>query len=209
MIEWAEAHVTAPADDGGARRVNMSVYDYDTHRQEILTRRGFEKKIEWFGYKRCRSMDKPIAPPVVPEGYAVRALGPDDDLAQRCMVSARAFGSQTPRSAATYRSLQAVPGYRPNLDMVAVAPDGTFVSFCIAWLNEANRIAMIEPVGTDPDHRRKGLASAVINEALRRLKAMDIEQAYLGCGSAVPANGLYESLGFTEADKEYMWQKVL
>jgi ribosomal protein S18 acetylase RimI-like enzyme len=209
MIEWAEAHITAPAGDGGARRVNMSVYDYDTHRQEILARRGFEKKTEWFGYKRCRSMDKSIAPPAVPEGYTVRALGPDDDLAQRCIASARAFGSQTPRSAATYHSLQAVPGYRPNLDMVAVAPDGTFVSFCIAWPNEANRIAMFEPVGTDPDHRRKGLASAVINEALRRLRTMDIERAYLGCGSAVPANALYESLGFTEADKEYTWQKVL
>jgi len=44
-----------------------------------------------------------------------------------------------------------------HLDLVAVAPDGAFTSFCIAWFDEQNRIGMFERVGTHPAHSQRGL----------------------------------------------------
>jgi ribosomal protein S18 acetylase RimI-like enzyme len=90
---------------------------------------------------------------------------------------------------------------------VAVAPSGTFASFAIVWLDEANAIGMFEPVGTHPDHRRRGLAKAVLCEGLRRLEALGAAVAYVGCGTGIAVSSLYESAGFTNYDEEHHWRK--
>jgi hypothetical protein len=57
--------------------------------------------------------------------------------------------------------------YRAELDWLVEAPDGTPVAFCLVWLDEHNRVAVLEPVGTDPGHRRLGLAGAATLAGLR------------------------------------------
>jgi ribosomal protein S18 acetylase RimI-like enzyme len=154
-------------------------------------------------------MDKLIPEVAVPEGYTVRSLRADDDLALRCAVSSAAFGSPA-MGTDVYRSLQMAPTYRIDHDLVTVAPDGTFASFCIVWFDEVNRIGMFEPVGTHPDHWRMGLGKVVMCEGLRRLAALGATMAYVGVGSDnVAANRLYESVGFAEFDRECRWQKEL
>ena len=54
--------------------------------------------------------------------------------------------------------LQTVWPYRADLDCVVEAPDGSLVAYCLAWLDDANRVGELEPVGTHPDYRRRGLA---------------------------------------------------
>lgn len=39
-----------------------------------------------------------------------------------------------------YRRIMNAPTYRPDLDLVVVAPDGTFAAFCIVWFDEVNRL---------------------------------------------------------------------
>jgi ribosomal protein S18 acetylase RimI-like enzyme len=99
------------------------------------------------------------------------------------------------------------PTNRRDLNLVAVAPDAAFASLAIAWLDEANQIGMFEPVGTHPEHRRLGLARAVLCEGLRRLRALGASMAYVGCGTGEDVAGLYRSAGFTEFDEEHQWQK--
>jgi mycothiol synthase len=69
------------------------------------------------------------------------------------------------------------------------------------------RIGMFEPVGTHPAHRRRGLGKAVMVEGLWRLQALGAIVAYVGVGTGVAANRLYESVGFTDYDVECCWQK--
>jgi ribosomal protein S18 acetylase RimI-like enzyme len=106
------------------------------------------------------------------------------------------------------RVMSAAPTYRPELDIVAVAPDGTFGAFVLCWYDEASRVGLLEPVGTHADHRRLGLASAVCNEALRRLRARGAERAsVLSNGDNDASMNLYRSLGFVEVMRSVEWEK--
>ena len=96
------------------------------------------------------------------------------------------------------RSSRTVWPYRADLDCVAGDPDGSLVAYCLAWLDDANRVGELEPVGTHPDYRRRGLASAVCLFALKRLKE---EGATLGIVYSIAgseATALYESIGLRQ-----------
>jgi len=65
-----------------------------------------------------------------------------------------------------------------------------------------------EPVCTHPDHRRKGLAQALMQEGLLRLRDLGALEASVDTGNMLPANRFYDSIGFTEAYRGYAWRKV-
>jgi predicted N-acetyltransferase YhbS len=56
--------------------------------------------------------------------------------------------------------------YRATLDRIVLTDDDQVVAFCTAWLDEQNAAGLLEPVGTDPAHQRRGLARAVCLDAL-------------------------------------------
>jgi ribosomal protein S18 acetylase RimI-like enzyme len=96
----------------------------------------------------------------------------------------------------SYARLQQEWPYRADLDHVVEAPDGSFAAFCIAWVDEPNRAGLLEPVGTHPDHRRRGLASAVCLAAARSLHALGAEHAVIGSTDGSPGEAVYEGIGF-------------
>ena len=56
-------------------------------------------------------------------------------------------------------------------------------------------MGILEPVGTVPEHRRRGLGRAVVYEAIRRAAALGAEKVVVGAGLAFylamcEANGL-------------------
>ncbi len=73
---------------------------------------------------------------------------------------------------------------------------------------DVNRIGMLEPVGTHPDHQRRGLGRVVVREGLRRLATLGATVAYVGCADSKPAGCLYRSVGFADSDVERLWQKT-
>jgi GNAT superfamily N-acetyltransferase len=89
--------------------------------------------------------------------------------------------------------------YRSELDRVAVDADGTVVAHCTAWLDERARSGLLEPVGTHPAHRRRGLATACCLDALRTLAAAGATTAQVSCESGAPACTAYRHAGFTTA----------
>jgi mycothiol synthase len=109
-----------------------------------------------------------------------------------------------------YQRLRATPSYRTNLDLVAVAPDGTLAAYCICWYDQATQIGLFEPVGTHPAYRRQGFGRAVVVEGLRRLQAAGAIVAWVtAVDSNEPAGRLYENVGFTAATDEYLYRKPL
>ncbi|NJL33012.1 MAG: GNAT family N-acetyltransferase [Chloroflexaceae bacterium] len=91
--------------------------------------------------------------------------------------------------------------YRPELDLLAIADDGTYAGFCYAEIDdERNRYtgraeAWIGVLGTRRGYRQIGLGRALLRESLQRLRAAGIERAMLGVDSLNPA----ERFRFTSA----------
>lgn len=124
-----------------------------------------------------------VPPP--PAGYHVRGVR-DEDLVARVEVHRAAWNPHElpwhpdhrpayppdARSSHTIEMYQRVRNawmYDPELDLVAVAPDGSFAGCCIAWLDPRTGAAEIEPLGVTPQHRRRGVAQALCHEATRRV----------------------------------------
>lgn len=209
MLAWAEAHVAARAAAGTGTPV-LTVYALqdDALRGELLTRRGYVNRgpAEVF---RSRSLATLLPDGTLPDGYRVRNLNAADpaDRAKLAVTNNLTFGG-TRWTPDTIRILARARTYRPDLDFVVEAPDGSVAAFCIVWYDEANRVGTFEPVGTHPDHRRRGLAAAMMVHAMRRLLALGGQKAHVNTGAGYYANALYEALGFAEFDTLERWQKT-
>jgi ribosomal protein S18 acetylase RimI-like enzyme len=89
-----------------------------------------------------------------------------------------------------------------------VAPDNSFAAFALGWLDEANSMGLLEPVGTHADHRRRGLGRAASLLALRNLRAAGATTARVGSrgDDAYPIPRLlYESIGFRELNRTLIY----
>ena len=67
-----------------------------------------------------------------------------------------------------YERLQTLPHYRTEDDLVVEAPDGSLAAFAMAWWDPEGRVGEFEPVGTHPDHQRRGLSRALLTWGLQR-----------------------------------------
>src|SRR4029078_7724479 len=95
--------------------------------------------------------------------------GPDE-LEARVEVHRAAFHPSR-LTVPKYERLIGAPHYRFEDDLVVEAPDGSLAAFAIAWFDPVALIGEFEPVGTHPDHQRRGLARAVLTHGLRRFQA--------------------------------------
>ena len=81
-----------------------------------------------------------------------------------------------------------------RLSLTALAPDGGKVTYCCVWFHKDTDYAYVEPVCTIPSCRGKGIAAALLSEALNRAKMLGAKEAYVI--SDLP---FYGKLGFEKA----------
>src|SRR5260370_16364202 len=99
--------------------------------------------------------------------------------------------------------MRGVAGFRADVDLVAVLPDGAFAAYAICWFDPVNHSGLFEPVGTGAAFRRRGLGKAVVCEGLRRLRATGARTAIVCCtGGNAAARALYEAAGFRIVDPQ-------
>jgi len=212
ILETAEADLSGIGGDG-RRKLYVWVDWKDRVAHRALRKRGYEKYNEWVatGKQGWQDLDRDIPARKIPAGYSVRPQN-QDDIPSRSWCSWRSFHPNDPDEKYEgwkwYENVQAIPQYRPDLDIVAAGPDGEIVSFCTVWFDRATNTAYFEPVGTHPDHQRKGLALACITEGLRRLKKLGCRRAFL-TGHSEAAKALYDRAGFHDYDMLEPWVKFL
>ncbi|HSQ36936.1 MAG TPA: GNAT family N-acetyltransferase [Acidimicrobiia bacterium] len=209
MVAWCEEHLSVTSEESG-RRLWIYVHDYDLPRRSLLRQRGYVERAEWGVARRWRLGGRPWPVSSLPAGYLLRETrsDPTDDQGIADLLNA-AFG-RTSHTAAEFRGFTTnAPSYRRDLDLVAQAPGGGLACYVgITW-DPPNRRGMFEPVCTHPDHRRRGLALAVMGEGLGRLRALGALDAFVESGSAEPANALYDRVGCAEAYAGHYWRKAL
>ncbi|MBN2227688.1 MAG: GNAT family N-acetyltransferase [candidate division Zixibacteria bacterium] len=198
MLAVAELYL-AVTDNSGQRSLHVWARKDDISRQETLKKQGYhiseKHKSE---HQRRRFFSEPIASMPVAEGYIIRSMGDIDEHRKKELASWRAFHpdeSDEGFEPGWYRNVQRAPLYRRDLDIVAVAPDGEYAAFCTIWFDDVLRTGHFEPVGTAPQHQRRGLGTCLLTEGLIRLRGLGGDLAYVG-SYAEPAHTLYKSAGF-------------
>jgi GNAT superfamily N-acetyltransferase len=135
--------------------------------------------------------------PTLPDGFRFRnadEAGPE--AAVRAHVDAWAPSTYT---AEGYEGVRNTASYRGDLHVLVEAPDGIMAASTIMWLDEVNKTAEFEPVGTHPDFRRLGLGRAMLLHGMhlaREAGATHMTVVCLGAPGHPNARGLYYSVGF-------------
>ena len=100
------------------------------------------------------------------------------------------------------------PGFR-KVALIDEEPAGFIISF-IPEPESRGPYATIGCLGVFPEHRRRGIASALIGDALRLFKAHGCRHAYVGTPERnIKAIRLYEKLGFRPIFKIHIYEKEI
>jgi len=209
---WAEEHIAAIIRAAGQDKIRMN---YIAENDEIVNTRLQARGFQCIGAGTVcmsQSLDYPLPQPGLPEGYTVRGSKGETEVVARATAQYSAFTNTIPfdRYVDRFRGFMQSPVYDPELDVVAVAPDGRIDSFCIVWLDPVTGVGLFEPVGTHPDFQRRGLGKAVMSEALRRLKERGMERAIVSTNADnTPGIKLYEAAGFHITNRLGTYEKKL
>jgi len=194
MLEWSfDCHRAEGGDDD---QLGFWALESDISVPFLLRRLGFvptDRQYRHLLWEPNRSL--PL--PVLPDGYRFARVRGLEDLDRRVEVHRAAFDpSRLTRE--SYRALMESGGYRSELDVVIEDPSGAYAAFALGWMARDAGIGQIEPVGTDPRHRGRGLASAAVLELMRRMEGLGATKVLICTQSDVLADRLYRDLGFRE-----------
>jgi mycothiol synthase len=206
ILAWGETQMRAASQArGGVAKLYSSDRSDRTERITLLEACGFAA--ERYFLRMARSLAESIPEPPLPEGFTLIPANPEVDALAWLEMFNQTFIDHWNHHDMTLEQLQhylSHPHYNPELDLIAVAPDGTFAAFCYCEINsEENqrngcKEGWIASLGTRRGFRKQGLGRAMLLSGLQRLQAAGVETALLGVDAENP-NGalrLYESVGF-------------
>jgi ribosomal protein S18 acetylase RimI-like enzyme len=208
-IQWIEEHSASKKQDPAEElNINIISLENDPEREAALRRQGFELG-PVYGILRIRDLDAPIPDSIPPKGFKIRAVQSREDL-EKIAANVRTVFGHRDFTADTLEGIAKGSFYIPELDLVVEAPDGAIASFCTFRIDPVSRATELEPMGTHPDYRRRGLGKALIFEGMRLLKKYDPLNLYIdGAADNPGANQLYEATGFEKKGTYYYWSKVI
>jgi ribosomal protein S18 acetylase RimI-like enzyme len=209
IIEWGLNRLNSEA-----KSLDATCRESDAARIAFLERHGFVRTpIETISMRR--DLDKPIADPVLAAGFLIRPVKGEEEVEALAELHRHAFGTDHV-TAEVRRTWMRVPEYDPALDLVALAPDGTFAAYCMCSINsEQNQTTgdlagRTDPVATHPHYRKLGLARALLCTGLRLLKERGMKAAVLGTGSDnIAMQNTAHSAGFYISHKKIWLGKTV
>jgi mycothiol synthase len=219
IIAWAEARLLKAAQ-GLNLPVQMDVgcYDSQTELIDLSQRQGFSPTRYFF--RMTRSLAEPIPASTLPEGFTLRPVNAEQDAEAWVAMFNQSFIDHWNHHDLTLRDFHyycSLSFYRPELNLVAVAADGTFAAFCESNIfpEDNARTGRLEGwvgvLGTRRGFRRQGLGRAMLLAGLRALQNVGMETALLGVDADNPSGalGLYQSVGFEQSRRSIVLRKQL
>ena len=188
----------------GTSTLSIFIQDSNEEFQRAAAERGYEKSGAHEEMSRFEAPGR-LPEPSVPSGFRVASLADHDDPQKVHQLLWRGFNheGEPPKDGVAEREfLQSAPGFRKELNIVVVAPDGGFAAYCGTWYEPRHRFGYVEPVATDPDFRRMGLGQAAVLEGIRRCGREGATVAYVG--TAMP---FYLSMGFRRMHRISVWRR--
>jgi len=201
-LTWAEGCITTLRQQDphlwGGNCASFARQD-DPLRRSFLEQHGFREGGRFSEVNMLRSLLDPIPDPLIPTGFQVRPLAETGEIATRADVQRQVWHpwSVGILSDADYAYYMTLPPYHRDLDIVAIAPDGTVVSYVNGWIDPLNHIGDIGPLGALEGYRNQGLTRAVIQVCLQNMRSYGMDRVEVSTGiNNTPAQNLYQSLGF-------------
>ncbi len=209
IIDWGVERLREAKRERGAEgQLFSGARSDDDWRIEALRRRGFAPAR--YMLRMDRTLDDAIPPPQLPAEHTLRHMAGAAEVADWVEMFNQSFidhWNHHPLTVERRLHIMSEPSYRPDLDLIAVAPDGAFTAFCACQLVPADQSDRGEPegwllvLGTRRGYRSIGLGSAMLLAALHRLQANGATIAKLIVDAENPtgAKRIYERVGFSVA----------
>jgi len=204
MLAFAEQHLQG-ATEQGKRYIKAYVNDFDTSFERLVRSRGYESEAASHRPMCQFVIPDPFPPIHLPDGFRLKSLADDNDLAKIDRVLWRGFnhpGEPPADGIEDRKKMQSGPHFRKDLTIVVEAPDGAFAAFGGLWFDPVNKLGYVEPVATDPDYRRMGLGKAAVLEGIRRCGELGAAVAYVGTDMS-----FYVTMGFKKLFTLNCWIK--
>jgi len=203
MLNHAETSLYSERDS--EKYINLRVDAEDARLKEFLKNRNYHAQ-DWKEPTSSMPIDG-LFPLMIPDGFHI-ADAESTSPYQIGFAHGRAFGyynNETPDdedAQKAFTSIRKAPDYNPKLDVSILDENGDVASFATIWHDTANRIGILEPVGTIPKYRGMGLGKAAIGEGINRVRELGADKIYVGADS-----GFYRSIGFSVEYEKEIWQK--
>ncbi len=203
MLAWMEQRARA----AGCGFVDVRSFEDDEARHALLTARGYIRQSAGYAHMvRALGGEHPEVP--LPARLSLRSVASRGDYARRDRIQGLAFGRDEPNADA-WVGLERDALYRMEHDFVVEGAD-EFLAFSTVWPDDRNRVGLFEPVACHPDHRRRGLATAVMIVGLRALERAGMTRAVVYPErNNTAAIALYGSCGFTLAATQLVYRRDL
>jgi len=210
MLAYYEENIRVTAE-GKDNHEGLYLMSGDDEFAQIASDAGYLKATDREPMSVVRTEDVAPSSPLA-DGFKLTSLADDNDPAKAHRVLWRGFNHEGDPDEtglveddfadgiAERKFTQSAPNFRFDLNIVAVAPSGDWVSYAGLWYEPTNKYCYVEPVATDPDYRLKGLGKAAVTESIRRAASLGAEIAFVG--ATLP---IYKSIGFEQVYSLEKW----
>jgi mycothiol synthase len=171
-------------------------HNSETARRTLLEEAGFHSS--WQDLRLVSSLASPLPVVPLPSGFVLRQEVHGNELEQyqelhRVVFDGMSMGLDDHQS----------PDYQPDLDLIAVDSEGSFVSFCLCELKQVAddsgdySVGSIGVIGTRPSYQKQGLGRTLLLTGMRLLQERGARAAFLEMDqSNTLAMQLFTSVGF-------------
>jgi GNAT superfamily N-acetyltransferase len=204
MLDWVEARSDGKRTTD--RPLSIEAMESNAFQEELLRSRNYVKTSGHYIHREKPLDNARVEPVALPQGFVIKPMETLEEMQRFHLAVKAVFGFED--SVEVYQIVQQAPSYVPELDLIIVSEGSEVAAFCTAWLDGESGVAELEPVGTVPDHRKKGLGAALVAEASNRLRFLDCRKVTVNSWSeSVGANRLYEAAGLQAEAKILGWEK--
>jgi ribosomal protein S18 acetylase RimI-like enzyme len=216
IFPWAEARMRQVAQERNvAVKLISGARNDQSDRMTAIENHGF--KVDCYFITMERSLSEPLPNPEFPAGFTVSPGGQKNSTPWIELFN-RTFADHWNHNDMTVEQVKHELNqayYKPELDLVAIAPDGTLAAFCYSHVkpNPDNSTieGLIHALGVRPAFCSMGLGKAILLAGLHQLKAEGMHKAmlYVDADNIYSALRLYQAVGFQEISTQIAYSKRL
>lgn len=217
IIEWSKQRLLQAREEHGLPvKLHCGARNCHTYRIAILENHGFT--VERYFFTMERSLSQLIPQPQFPHGFALRYVNGLQDASRMVDLWNNSFidhWNYHPITVEIWKNMLTAPNYKPELDLVAIASNGTFAAWCRCGIfpeknaRTGRNESSVGGLATRRGFRKMGLGRAMLLSGMHQLKEAGMETVKLDVDADHP-NGalrLYKSVSFSELHTQVYYVK--